>query len=292
MVGHHVKMAVLHVRGPHALKGAYDALRAFDRIAASQSDLDSRIMPQTRYQFVAGAFGDEPARIDNPNPRAKTLRFLHVVRGVENRGARVAQALHQIEDRATALRVDADCRLIQDQYLRSMQSSAREIQASFHPTRIGADDVVGARRKTDRIECAFDRIVQRGAVEIVHPAPEVEIFARGEIEVESDRLWNDPDKRACRRTCVDIDAIDGFFARVSSEYSGDHRDRGCLAGAVGSEQTIDFTGCDGESDTIDRDSRSEALAEPSHEQRGLGLLRGHRLHLPFRVQFTANPQPN
>jgi hypothetical protein len=136
---------------------AYDALRTFDRIAASQSDLDSRIMPQTRDQFGAGAFGDEPARIDNPNPRAKTLRFLHVVRGVENRGARVAQALHQIEDRATALRVDADCRLIQDQELRSMQNSAREIQASLHPARIGADDVVGARRETHRVRLRSHR---------------------------------------------------------------------------------------------------------------------------------------
>src|ERR1700748_2233410 len=133
MVSHDVKMAVLHVSGPHALQGAYDALSALDRIAACQSDLDSGIVPQVRYQFVASALGHEAARIDNPNPRAKTLGFLHVVGCIENRGAGVAQALHQIEDRATALRVDADCRLIEDQYLRPMQNSAREIQASLHP---------------------------------------------------------------------------------------------------------------------------------------------------------------
>src|SRR5208282_497147 len=160
----------------------------------SQSDLDSCIVPETRDQFGASAFCYEPARIDNPDPCAKALRFLHVVGGVENRGARVAQALYQIEDRATALRVDADGRLIEDQELRPMQNSAREIQASLHPARIGADDVVGARREPDRIQSAFDRIVHRGAAEIVHSAPEVEIFARGEIEVESDRLWHDPDK--------------------------------------------------------------------------------------------------
>ncbi len=108
-----------------------------------------------------------------------------------------------------------------------------------------------------------------------HPPPEVEIFARGEIEVESDRLRHDPDKRARRRTGVDTDAIDSYFARVAREDSGDHRDRGGLAGAVGPEQTIDFTSGDGEADTIDRDSRSEALAEPAHEQRGPGLLRHH-----------------
>ena len=153
-------------------------------------------MPQTRYQFVAGAFGDEPARIDNPDPRAQTLRFLHVVGGVKNRGARVAQALDQIENRAAALRVDADCRLIEDQQLGSMQNSAREIQASLHPARICADDVVGARRETHRIERAFDRIMQRVAAQIVHPPPEVEIFARGEIQVKSDRLRHDPDKGA------------------------------------------------------------------------------------------------
>src|SRR5579872_5547986 len=103
------------------------------------------------------------------------------MRGVENRGAGRSQALDQIENRAAALRVDAHRRFVENQQFRPMENAAGEIQPPLHPARISADDVVSTLGETHRAESAVYRLAQRSAAQIVYTAPEVEIFARGQI---------------------------------------------------------------------------------------------------------------
>ena len=96
-----------------------------------------------------------------------------------------------------------------------MQDAAGEIQPALHPARVGADDIVGPPDQSHGIESAVDRLAQLGAAEIVHPAPEVKILARGQIEVEGDGLRRDADKSARRSAGVDIDANDRDFPGVA-----------------------------------------------------------------------------
>ena len=176
----------------------------------------------------------------------------------------ITQALYQIENRTAALRIDSHGRLVEYQELRLMENSAGEVQASLHSAREGTRELVGAWRQTHGVKGVFHSKTEPVPAQIVHPSPEIEVLASSQIRVQSDRLRDDTNQGPRGRPCVDIDAVDCYFARIARENSGNHRDRGGLAGPVGSEQTVDFTRVDREADVIDSDSLAEAFSEPAH----------------------------
>src|SRR6202167_1206230 len=118
-----------------------------------------------------------------------------------------------------------------------MENSAGEVQASLHAARESICDVVGAWRQPYGVKGVLRGKAEAVPAQIVHASPEIEVFARSQIRVQSDRLRDDANQGARGRACVDIDAVDCSLARIARENSGNHRDRSGLAGAVGSEQT-------------------------------------------------------
>ena len=122
-----------------------------------------------------------------------------------------------------------------------MQYPAGEIQTPLHSAGERANDVIGARSKSDRLEGALTRSAQRVTREVIHSAPELEILPRREVEIEGNCLRHDSNERARRRTSVDVYAVDGDLARIARENSRDHRDGSGLAGAVGTQQAVNLT---------------------------------------------------
>ena len=88
---------------------------------------------------------DNLAAVDDRDPIAQRLGLVHVMRGERDRDlAFLAQRLQQIVHRAAALRVEADSRLIEEQYLRRMNQAARDFQPAAHPARVGRDEILRA----------------------------------------------------------------------------------------------------------------------------------------------------
>jgi hypothetical protein len=67
----------------------------------------------------------------------------------------------------------------------------------------------------------------------------------------------------------DLETGDLGLARVGLQQSGDHRDGGGLAGAVGPEQPVGLPGRDANVDTLHRDEVVEGLAQPGGVQNGI-----------------------
>src|SRR5215469_13362961 len=171
-----------------------------------------------------------------------------------------------------------------------MQYPAGEIQTPLHSAGERANDVIGARSKSDRLEGALTRSAQRVTREVIHSAPELEILPRREVEIEGNCLRHDSNERARRRTSVDVYAVDGDLARIARENSRDHRDGSGLAGAVGTQQAVNLTPRYSEPNSVDGDSGAEALLETAHRQYMFSSLvfACHAIHLQVWLRLNLN----
>ncbi|RLE19474.1 MAG: hypothetical protein DRJ50_12165, partial [Actinobacteria bacterium] len=69
------------------------------------------------------ALGDDLPFVNDADPVAETLGFLHVVRRVEDGHTFGTEAFHVLEDGVAALRIDPDRRFIEDQQVRFVEQS-------------------------------------------------------------------------------------------------------------------------------------------------------------------------
>src|SRR5438105_3610037 len=94
----------------------------------------------------------QPSLIDDPHAIAQPLRFLHVMRGVENRAAFALEREDVLEDRVARLRVHPDRRLVEQQQRWIVDHPDGQIETPFHAARVGRGAVARARREADEVE--------------------------------------------------------------------------------------------------------------------------------------------
>src|SRR5260370_28270031 len=82
---------------------------------------------QTAQQLVKSAYRDEFAFAKNSQAVAQPLSLLHVVRGIEDCVAVIAQAANDFQDLLARLRIDARGRLVEQNEFRLMYQRNREI---------------------------------------------------------------------------------------------------------------------------------------------------------------------
>jgi hypothetical protein len=88
---------------------------------------------QALVQRGRGFVGQHLAVVDDDQMVGQPFHFLHVVAGVDQRAALRLQGFQRVEDGIAALRIDAHGGFVEDQQLRLMQQSGRNIQARFMP---------------------------------------------------------------------------------------------------------------------------------------------------------------
>src|SRR5437867_9326878 len=101
--------------------------------------------------------------VDDAHPVAQTLGLLHVVRGVEDGPTLASQCLDVVEDRVARLRIDAHGGLVEQQQRRVVDHGHGEIQAPFHPARVGGDAVARAGGESDEFERPTNAFGERAA---------------------------------------------------------------------------------------------------------------------------------
>ena len=103
-------------------------------------------------QLGQRALRDDAAMIDDGQPIAQSLGFLHVVRGVERRTRRACLVANQFQQANAALRIHADGGFIQQQHLGLMDNAARKIQAPLHSAAESFDRFFGAVEKPSELQ--------------------------------------------------------------------------------------------------------------------------------------------
>ena len=76
----------------------------------------------------------------------RRLGFLHVMRRVENGAAGLGQSLDAGQEMIARLRIDACCRLVEEENLGIVHHGAGEIQPPFHAARIAFDAIAPGDR--------------------------------------------------------------------------------------------------------------------------------------------------
>ena len=103
-------------------------------------------------QFAQRAFRQQPPVINDADALAKRLGFFEVMRRVENRRARRAQAADEFQNVQPRLRINAHGRLVEQQQLRPMQQRAAEIDAPLHAAGVSLHRVLRAVGQRERFE--------------------------------------------------------------------------------------------------------------------------------------------
>ena len=211
-------------------------------------------------ELAPGAFGDDPALVDDPDPVAEPLGLLHVVGRVEDPHPGLAELLDAREDRVPALRIDADGGLVEDQESWLVEQPDRDVEAALHAAGVVLGPLAGPVGEIDELQDRVDPLRQARAGEAVEATEEAEVLPSREVRVDRQVLRHVAD-RGLRLDGADVDrlAVDDDRARVAGEDAADHRDRRRLAGPVRAEEPVRLAPSDLERHAVDGLAGAELL---------------------------------
>ena len=232
------------------LQDAGDRLRAR---AVGGNGLDRR-PADLRLQLLGRALGDDVPVVDDPDPVGERVGLLEVLRREEDGHALVAGEPGDLgPERASALRVEARRRLVEEEDRRPVHEREREVEPALHAARVAADLAVGGEREPDPLEQLLRPGPALGAWDAVERALQPEVLAAGEQVVECGLLERGADRRADLRPLLhDVEAGDARGARRGGQERRQHVHRRRLPGAVRAEEAVDLAGLDAQVDPVDR----------------------------------------
>ena len=193
----------------------------------------------------------------------EAVGLLQVLGGEEDGDALLgAEAVHVAPDRLAADGVQAGGGLVKEEDGGAVDEGGGEVEAAFHPTRVGADGAVGGVLEVDDGEELVDALAAGATAQSEEPRLEREQFAAGLDVVEAGLLQGDADAAAHgARLGEDVEAVDTGGAGGGAEEGGEHTDGRRLARAVLAEEAEDGAGSDVEVDPVDGAHRVEVLRQ-------------------------------
>ena len=199
------------------------------------------------------------------HPVGQRLGLLHVVRGEQDRGARVTQTAHKLPRVPPGGRVEPCGRLVEEQQFRVTDQPQAEVQAAF--TAAGQVPHLGpllpgqADQRDHLIDAPWRRVIARVAGDGL---------ADRQVGLDRDVLQDQPDP-------LPQFPARGPVAGIESQHLGppgvpfpealqDLQRRG-FPGAVRPQQREDLAQADGEADPAQRGHRAVVLSQPVHYDR-------------------------
>jgi hypothetical protein len=204
--------------------------------------------------------------VDNRDALRDALGFLHVVRRQEHGDAFLFVERLDLRPQLVArLRIETERRLVEEQDLRRVQESARDLQTPLHPAREVLDRVVLPLPEFEDLQELFGPLVPRRARHAVQDAVELHVFVRRQFLVEARILKHDAEAPPHFGRLRDrVQAVDFERSAGRREQRRQHLDRRRLAGAVGAEEREDLALSDVERDVVDGRHLSVLLHQVSY----------------------------
>ena len=134
-----------------------------------------------------------PAVVHDEDAVADLLDLLHVVAGVNHRGAGLVEPLDAFQNRIAALRVDGDRGFVEEDQVRLVRDAAGEVQAPQQTAGQFAGPKLAEVLETDEFDGLLD---QRHAVSFlrhVQRAEVVDVFGDGQLVEYGHVLRHDAD---------------------------------------------------------------------------------------------------
>lgn len=223
------------------------------------------------------ALGDHRAAVDDRDAVGERVGLLQVVRDEHDRGPVRAQGSHLVPEIRAVLRVQTAGRLVEEEHLGPVDDAECDVQAAALAARVGAGDAVDELAERQQ----FDQLVgAAGGLLGAHPVQlrlQVQVLTTGGGQVGAAELADVADPAThLVRAASDVDPGDLGAAPVDRQQRRQHPHRGRLPRPVGTEQTEDLAGADGEVDAAHRLHRAapacEGLAQPARDNCRRGCI--------------------
>src|SRR5947209_14911921 len=104
--------------------------------------------------------------------------------GVEERLAAPLEQLEVLEDRVTALRIDADRRLVEEEDVGVVEQARGKVESALHAAAVRLHPVARAIGEADQLQRRRHGALERGTTQAVEATEEGEVVARRQLVVE------------------------------------------------------------------------------------------------------------
>ena len=213
-------------------------------------------------QRVGRVEREQPAVVDDRDPLAQLVGFLHVVRREHDRLAPFVQLADHVPQREAALRVEARGRLVEEQHVGVVHDRPRHHQPLRHAARQLVDVRRGPVREPELLEQLARPCVRVARAHAEVAAVEVQVLGDVERAVERVGLRHDADDLLGRRGPGDhVDAADDRRALGRDDPGRQHPDGRRLARAVRAEQAEDLAPADAQVEVLDGPERPAPAVE-------------------------------
>jgi len=228
----------------------------------------NRVGSHEALEFVWRVEGDDRALVDDGDA-VGVLGLIHVMGGEEDRDPLVAAEPEDVlPHERPGLWVEADRRLVKEQYGRGVQHPPGDLESAGHAAREGGDQVAPAVLEGHQAQHTIDPFVDLGAGDVVEDGVETQVLLGGQLVVKGLFLKDDPDAAPHRLgLALHVEATDARLPASRPGESAQHLDRGGLARPVGTEKGKDLAAGDGERHLLHCFDLAVALGKTRHFDR-------------------------
>src|SRR5467141_2089035 len=251
------KMTAMRLSPPHAgdlthLICRRRALVPDRRTGEREEGRFERIGAGLVFQLRGRSRGDEAPVVDHGDAVGHAIRFVHVVGGEEHGHALGGpEALHVGPHLIATLRIEAERRLVEKQYLRRVQQPARDLEPAFHATGERLHQVIAPLPQLEHPQQDFTPLPPGVPRHVVQHPMDVHVLPRRELAVETRILEHDAEPLADFRPMRgDVESVELERARRRMQQGGEHLDGGGLAGAVRPQERENLPGADVEGNVV------------------------------------------
>jgi len=204
-------------------------------------------------QFGWRTLRNDGSVVDNGNAGAKIFRLIHMVRCINDGGARSIHLFQMFYDHIAAVNVHAYGGFIQKQYFGFVQYACDQVHPSFHTTGEFRYQAVGGIREPEFFEPGIDPCFQVSSLQSVHMPVKIEVLPGGEGGIKGNVLrYYANDGPYPGQFAVQVVAIDQHFATRCREKPAEDGYGGRFPRAIGSQQAEYFVAVNGKRDAPHR----------------------------------------
>ena len=150
-------------------------------------------------QLVGGAFGDDPAVVEDRDPIRELVGLVEVLGGEEDGDAAAGELADVVPHLPAAARVEPGRGLVEEDHPRRADQCHGQVEPAAHPARVRRDRPGGSVDEVEPVEQLADACAACRAAEMIQVGHQLQVLLAGQQLVHRRELAGDADRRRARR---------------------------------------------------------------------------------------------
>ena len=206
--------------------------------------------------FVDGADAEEVALFHDGDGGAHFLKVGENVGSDEDGFSFAVELAEEVFEFDTGFGIEARGGFVEDKERRVVNDSPGNAKALLHAAREAVDEGVTLGFKPDLRYGGTNAATDGDRRKLVRASEMINVFPDFEIAVDGEEVGEITNVLlGVFGVALNVDAVDGDGARSGSQQTANHFESGGLAGAVGANETEDFSARDGQREMVGGDEK-------------------------------------